>query len=87
MIAVVGRVDPDATFLSELKTKLEAVADDVNGDGKVKVNVKSIWLTLDYDGQDTSLRKLMESSEDKLNSDFYLAESTIFIVDDPAAME
>ena len=87
MIAVVGRVDPDATFLSELKTKLEAVADDVNGDGKVKVNVKSIWLTLDYDGQDTSLRNLMESSEDKLNSDFYLAESTIFIVDDPAAME
>lgn len=86
-VAVVGRVDPDAAFLSEVETKLEAVADDVNGDGKVKVNVKSIWLALDYDGQDTSLRKLMESSEDKLNSDFYLAESTIFIVDDPAAME
>ena len=29
----------------------------------------------------------MESSEDKLNSDFYLCESIIFIVDDPAAME
>ena len=29
----------------------------------------------------------MESSEDKLNSDFYLYESMIFIVDDPAAME
>ena len=29
----------------------------------------------------------MESSEEKLNSDFYLCESTIFIVDDPAAME
>lgn len=86
-VAVVGRVDPDAAFLSELETKLEAVADDVNGDGKIKVNVKSIWLALDYDGQDTSLRKLMESSEDKLNSDFYLCESLIFIVDDPAAVE
>ena len=86
-VAVVGRMDPDAAFLSELETKLEAVADDVNGDGKIKVNVKSIWLALGYDGQDTSLRKLMESSEDKLNSDFYLCESIIFIVDDPAAME
>ena len=63
-VAVVGRIDPDAAFLSEVETKLEAAADDVNGDGKVKVNVKSIWLALDYDGQDSSLRKLMESSED-----------------------
>lgn len=82
-VAVVGRIDPDAAFLSEVETKLEAAADDVNGDGKVKVNVKSIWLALDYDGQDSSLRKLMESSEDKLNSDFYLCESMIFIVDEP----
>ena len=86
-VAVVGRVDPDAAFLSEVEAKLEAVADDVNGDGKVKVNVKSIWLALDFETQDSSLRKLMESSEDKLNSDFYLCESMIFIVDDPAAME
>ena len=86
-VAVVGRVDPDAAFLSEVETRLEAAADDVNGDGKVKVNVKSIWLALDYDGQDPSLRKLMESSEDKLNSDFYLCESMIFIVDDPAGKE
>lgn len=33
------------------------------------------------------MRQLMQSSEDKLNSDFYLCESTLFIVDDPAAME
>ena len=79
--------DPDAAFLSELETKLEAVADDVNGDGKVKVNVKSIWLSLNFEVQDASVRQLMQSSEDKLNSDFYLCESTLFIVDDPAAME
>ena len=29
----------------------------------------------------------MQSSEDKLNSDFYLCDSTLFIIDDPAAME
>ena len=81
------RSSPDAAFLSDLETKLEAVADDVNGDGKVKVTVKSIWLALDFETQDAGMRQLMESSEDKLNSDFYLCESTIFIVDDPAAME
>ena len=85
--AVVGRTDPDAAFLDELETGLESIADDVNGDGKVKVQVKSIWLALDYDGQDASIQQLMQSSEDKLNSDFYLCESTIFIVDDPAGME
>lgn len=86
-VTVVGRADPDAAFLSELETKLEAAADDVNGDGKVKVNVKSTWLALDFETQDASLRQLMETSEEKLNSDFYLCESTIFIVDDPASME
>lgn len=86
-VAVVSRTDPDAAFLSELEERLESVAEDVNGDGKIKVEVKGIWLALDYDGGDVSLRKLMESSEDKLNSDFYLGESTVFIVDDPAAME
>ena len=40
-----------------------------------------------FETQDASLRQLMETSEKKINSDFYLCESTIFIVDDPAAME
>lgn len=86
-VAVVSRTDPDTAFLAEVETQLEALAADVNGDGKVKVNVKGIWLAVDYYEGDVSLQKLMQSSEDKLNSDFYLAESTIFLVDDPAAME
>ena len=86
-VAVVSRTDPDTAFLSQLETQLEALAGDVNGDGKVKVSVKAIWLALDYDGQDAALQQLMQSSEDKLNSDFYLCESTLFLVDDPAAME
>ena len=86
-VAVVSRTDPDTAFLAEVEEKLEALGEDVNGDGKVKVNVKGIWLALDFETQDASLRQLMESSEEKLNSDFYLAESVIFIIDDPAAME
>lgn len=86
-VAVVSRTDPDTAFLAEVETQLEALAADVNGDSKVKVNVKGIWLAVDYYEGDVSLQKLMQSSEDKLNSDFYLCESTIFLVDDPAAME
>ena len=86
-VAVVGRTDPDTAFLADLETRLEAIGEDMNGDGKVKVSVKGIWLALDFETQDAALRQLMESSEEKLNSDFYLCESTLFIVDDPAAME
>ncbi len=86
-VAVVSRTDPDTAFLSQLETQLEALAGDVNGDGKVKVTVKGIWLALDFETQDAALQRLMQSSEDKLNSDFYLCESALFIVDDPAAME
>ena len=86
-VAVVSRTDPDTAFLSQLETQLEALVGDVNGDGKVKVTVKGIWLALDFETQDAALQRLMQSSEDKLNSDFYLCESTLFIVDDPTAME
>ena len=85
-VAVVSRTDPDTAFLSQLETQLEALAGDVNGDGKVKVTVKGIWLALDFETQDAALQRLMQSSEDKLNSDFYLCESALFIVDDPTAM-
>ena len=76
-----SRTDPDTAFLSQLETRLEALAGDVNGDGKVKVTVKGIWLALDFETQDAALQQLMQSSEDKLNSDFYLCESTLFIVE------
>ena len=86
-VAVIGSEDPDAVFLNDLQAKLESVADDVNGDGKVTVQVNSIWLSFDVDQQDVSTRQLMDSSENKLNTDLYLCESTIFIVNDPAALQ
>ena len=41
-VAVVSRTDPDTAFLSQLETQLEGLAEDVNGDGKVKVTVKGM---------------------------------------------
>ena len=69
-VAVVSRTDPDTAFLSQLETQLEALAGDVNGDGKVRVTVKGIWLALDFETQDAALQQLMQSSEDKRHSDF-----------------
>ena len=59
----------------------------MNGDGKVKVTVKGIWLALDFETQDAALQQLMQSSEDKLNSDFICARVPCSSIDDPAAME
>lgn len=87
IVTVVGRNDPDTAFLEELEQKLTALAVDENGDGRVSVRVKSIWLDLHYDGMDAEKLRLMNSSQDKLNADFYLCESSIFIVDDPAGLE
>lgn len=61
-VAVVGRQDPSAELLADLETALEAAGTDVNGDGSVHAAVKSIWLDLRYNGQDTSIQELMMSS-------------------------
>ena len=39
-VTVVGRTEPDEAFLSALETKLESLSEDVNDDGKIKVEVK-----------------------------------------------
>ena len=86
-VVVIGRRDPDQAFLDEVEQKLKAIASDTNGDGKVKVTVKGIWLDLHFDDQDAATRQMMESSEEKLNADLYTCESMIFIVDDPTLLE
>lgn len=45
-VTVVGCTEPDEAFLSALETKLESLSEDVNGDGKIKVEVKGVWLDL-----------------------------------------
>lgn len=86
-VSVVGTENPDEVFLSNLEQRLTEQAEDVNGDGKIKVEVKSIWLNLRLSDQDADLRQLMESSQEKLNADLYLHQSVLFLVDDPAALE
>ena len=86
-VAVVGRQDPSAELLADLETALEAAGTDVTGDGSVHAAVKSIWLDLRYNGQDTSIQELMMSSQEKLNADFFTKESLLFVTDDPEALE
>lgn len=45
-VTVVGRTEPDEAFLNALETKLESLSEDVNGDGKIKIEVKGVWLDL-----------------------------------------
>lgn len=51
-VTVVGRTEPDEAFLSALETKLESLSEDVNGDGKIKVEVKGVWLDLRLNDND-----------------------------------
>ena len=86
-VVVIGRKDPDQALLDELEQRLTALGTDANGDGKVCVTVKSIWLDMHFDGQDAATRQMMESSEEKLNADLYTCESMLFITDDPELLE
>ncbi len=86
-VTVVGRAQPEQSFLDAIEAELTPLAEDVNGDGKIKIEVKPVWLDLRISDNDADLRQLMESSQEKLNADFYLCQSMIFIVDDPAALE
>ena len=87
VVTVVGRVQPDEALLDELRARLEAVSADENGDGQVAVEVRGVWLDLAALREGGDLARLMESSEERLNADFYLGESMVFLVDDPAGLE
>ena len=62
---------------------LEAVAEDSNADGRVRVSASDIQI--DYtatDLDDASIRQ-MTANVDKLHADFYTGQSGIWILDDP----
>lgn len=86
-VTIIERTSPEQSLLDAVKQALEPLAIDENGDGHVVVEVKSIWLDLSVDRSDGDLYRLMESSQEALNIDFYLCESAIFLVDDPAGLE
>ena len=86
-VTVVSRLSPEEALLDAVEEKLTALAADENGDGQTVVEVKGIWLDLSVGPQNGDLYRLMESSQEALNIDFYLCESAIFLVDDPAGLE
>ena len=84
---VVSRTDPAPELLEQVQAQLEAVGSDENGDGRITVEVNGIWLDLSAMQEGGDFARLMESSQEKLNAAFYLGESTLFLVDDPAGLE
>lgn len=87
VVTVVSRVSPSEELLDEVQARLEAVSADENGDGRVCVEVRGVWLDLAALREGGELARLMESSEERLNADFYLCESMVFLTDDPAGLE
>lgn len=87
VVTVVSRTDPAPELLEQVQAQLEAVGSDENGDGRITVEVNSIWLDLSAMQEGGDFARLMESSQEKLNAAFYLGESTLFLVDDPAGLE
>lgn len=87
VVTVVSRTDPAPELLEQVQAQLEAVGLDENGDGRITVEVNSIWLDLSAMQEGGDFARLMESSQEKLNAAFYLGESTLFLVDDPAGLE
>lgn len=86
-VTVISRRPLEQEALDSLAGKLTTLAQDENGDGQVKVEVKNIWLDLRTETQDSAQRQLRESNLEKLNADFYLCQSAVFLVDDPQALE
>lgn len=87
VVTVVSRTDPAPELLEQVQARLEAVGTDENGDGRVTVEAEGIWLDLTAMQEGGDFARLMESSQEKLNAAFYLGESTLFLVDDPAGLE
>lgn len=86
-VTVVSTQPVEQEMLDAVQEKLTALSSDENDDGEIKIEVKGIWLNLRTEAKDSDTRRLMESSQEALNSDLYLCQSMIFIVDDPAALE
>lgn len=87
VVTVVSRTSPEQAFLDEVEDKLETLAADENGDGRITVEARGIWLDLMSLKKGGDLAQLMESSLERLNAEFYLGESMIFLVDDPVGLE
>lgn len=87
IVTIVSTQPVEQETIDALQEKLTALSVDENNDGKINIEVKGIWLDLRTETQDSDTRQLMESSKEAFNSDLYLCQSMIFIVDDPAALE
>lgn len=82
-VALVTRYAVTPDELASLRAALEAVCPDYNGDGQVCVGINDIQIDYTSTDLDDAAIQVMETSVDKLNSDFYTRQSGLFLLDDP----
>lgn len=82
-VALVTRYAATPGEIASLRTALEAVCPDIDGDGEVHVAVNAIQIDYTSTAVDDAAIQVMTTNVDKLNSDFYTRQSGIFLLDDP----
>lgn len=82
-IAMVTRYAAAPEEIASLRSALEAVCPDVDGDGEVHVAVNAIQIDYTSTDLDDAAIQSMTTNVDKLNADFYTRQSGIFLLDDP----
>lgn len=82
-VALVTRYAALPEEIESLRSALEAVCPDANGDGEVHVAVNEIQIDYTSTRMDDAAIRLMTTNVDKLNADFYTRQSGIFLLDDP----
>lgn len=82
-VALVTRYAATPDEVASLEKALEAVCPDYDGDGEVHVAVNAIQIDYTSTAMDDAAIQLMTTNVDKLNSDFYVRQSGIFLLDDP----
>ena len=82
-VALVTRYAAAPGEIASLRSALEAVCPDIDGDGEVHVAVNAIQIDYTSTALDDAAIQVMTANVDKLNSDFYTRQSGIFLLDDP----
>lgn len=92
-----ARVEPDCTVAVvtrrmltaeeelALRTALEPLAADTNGDGRVSMALSTMAIDFTSDRVDEVSAQMMAGSLEKLNADFFAGQSGLFLLDDPAS--
>ena len=86
-VALVTRYAAAPDEIASLQAALEKAASDTNGDGEVHVAINAIQIDYKSTDLDDGAIQVMRTNVDKLNADFYMNQSGIFLLDDPESFQ